>query len=375
MSVETSKGATLSIQTTLQKSILDFLQKAMKKGVFDAVLIPMSVPAQDSYAYVLIKDHSLLKDAMPFPPVMPVQGAKAVSSVTRLGNGTLNIAAVMRPCEIRATIELAKLEQTNLEHITLISTDCFGVMPLSDFITNPQKAQEIFENDTKKQERSRMRPVCQICDNSSMVADDLHIGTHGAKQNAFFIIPNSQKGKNALDTLDISLTTNMEPWQAKVKEHTKKQQDKRKDAHKKLKAQIGGYDNLPDTFSQCINCHNCMRVCPICHCRLCYFDSDKVKHPSEEYLQAAKSKGSIRFLPDTMLFHMGRMMHMSLSCVSCGCCEDACPVSIPVAQVFSMIADETQGIFKYVAGRTIDEPLPLKTYEEDELHEVEDYHD
>jgi len=63
---------------------------------------------------------------------------------------------------------------------------------------------------------------------------------------------------------------------------------------------------------------------------------------------------------------------MSVSCVSCGSCEDACPMSIPVAQIFSMTADETQGIFDYVAGRNIDEPIPLKTYEEDELHEVED---
>ena len=118
-----------------------------------------------------------------------------------------------------------------------------------------------------------------------------------------------------------------------------------------------------------------MRVCPICYCRLCYFDSDKVKHPPEDYLGRAESKGSIRFLPDTTLFQMGRMMHMSLSCVSCGACEDACPMSIPVAQIFSMIADETQGLFDYVAGRSLEEPLPLKTYEEDEFHEVEDAHD
>ena len=66
---------------------------------------------------------------------------------------------------------------------------------------------------------------------------------------------------------------------------------------------------------------------------------------------------------------------MSLSCVSCGACEDACPVSIPVAQVFCMIGDETQGLFEYVSGRDITETLPLKTYEEEELSEVEDAHD
>jgi formate dehydrogenase subunit beta len=369
------KGAVLSIKTTIQDSIRHLLKKGMDQGVFDAVLIPMRVPAGDSFSYVLIKDKSLLNDAVPLPPAMSVQGAKAVSSVTRLGTGSMKIAAVMRPCEIRATIELIKLDQVHGENMTLISIDCPGVMPILDFIHEPEKAIKLFENAAKDWDNTIMRPVCQICDKSSMMAGDLHIGTLGTKKDAFFIISNSQKGKDALEKLNIPLNGNIDSWQIKVKENAEEKQKKRKKTHRELKTQIGHLDNLLDTFSQCINCHNCMRVCPVCYCRLCYFDSDKVKHPSEEYLQRAKEKGSIRFLPDTTLFHMGRMMHMSLSCVSCGSCEDACPMSIPVAQIFSMVADETQGLFEYVAGRSSDEPLPLKTYEEDELHEVEDAHD
>jgi formate dehydrogenase subunit beta len=208
-----------------------------------------------------------------------------------------------------------------------------------------------------------------------MIAGDLHIGTLGTKKDTFFIISSSQKGDDILDKLGITTKDNIDTWKIKVKEKVEEKQKKRKKKHQDLKSQIGGLDNLIESFSQCINCHNCMRVCPICYCRLCYFDSDKVKHTSTDYLQRAKNKGSIRFLPDTALFQMGRMMHMSLSCVSCGSCEDACPMSIPVAQIFSMIADETQGLFEYVAGRSLEEPLPLKTYEEDELHQVEDAHE
>jgi formate dehydrogenase subunit beta len=369
------KGAVLSIKTTIQDSIRNLLKKGMDQGVFDAVLIPMRVPAGDSFSYVLIKDKSLLNNAVALPPIMSVQGAKAVSSVTRLGNGTMKIAAVMRPCEIRATIELTKLDQVHVENMTLISIDCPGVMPILDFIREPEKAIKLFENATKSWDDTIMRPVCQICDKSSMIAGDLHIGTLGTKKDAFFIISNSKKGKDTLEKLDIPLNGNIDSWQIKVKENAEEKQKKRKKTHKDLKTKIGHLDNLLDTFSQCINCHNCMRVCPVCYCRLCYFDSDKVKHPSGEYLRRAKEKGSIRFLPDTTLFHMGRMMHMSLSCVSCGSCEDACPMSIPVAQIFSMVADETQGLFDYVAGRSSGEPLPLKTYKKDELHEVEDAHD
>ena len=369
------KGASISAKPNTKEGILDFLTKAMDKEVFDAVLIPMRVPAGDSFVYVLIKDKSLLKDATPLPSIMSVQGAKAVSSVTRLGKGNLKIAAVMRPCEIRATIELSKLGQTDLENITLISMDCPGVLPVSDFLNDPEKNIKLFNESVQKWDDKTMRPVCQICDKSSMVSGDIHIGTLGAKKDTFFIISNSQKGNDVLEELGVDLKENIDSWQAKVRSISEEKLKKRKKAHKDLKSEIGGIDNLVDTFSQCINCHNCMSVCPICYCRLCYFDSDKVKHPSEDYLQSAESKGSIRFLPDTTLFQMGRMMHMSLSCVSCGACEDACPMSIPVAQIFSMIADETQGLFDYVSGRNLDEPIPLVAYKEEELHEMEDAND
>jgi formate dehydrogenase subunit beta len=353
----------------------ELLMQGMDKGVFDAVLIPMKVPAGDSYVYVLIKEKALVKDADPLPPVMSVQGGKAVLSITRLGKGNLKIAAVMRPCEVRATNELEKNEQVNLENITLISMDCPGVLPLQEFTQNPKEAGALFKQAEKKHDDTNMRPVCQICDNSSLVAGDLHIGTLGASKDAMFIIAHSDKGQAVLQTLKIPSKGSLDPWKKQVQEKKEKKTKQRSTTHKELKKHIGGLDHLIDTFSRCLNCHNCMRACPICFCRLCYFDSEKIKNEREDYMQQAQEKGNLRFPPDTTLFHVGRMTHMSVSCVSCGSCEDACPVSLPVAQVFSMIADETQGLFDYVAGRDREEPLPMKTFKEDELHEMEDAHD
>ena len=46
-------------------------------------------------------------------------------------------------------------------------------------------------------------------------------------------------------------------------------------------------------------------------------------------------------------------------------------MSIPIAQVFSLVADQAQAVFDYEAGRSREEPLPLVTYQTDELHEFE----
>jgi len=301
---------------------------------------------------------------------MPVQGARAISRLTRFGKGDMRIAAIMRPCEIRATIELLKLEQVDLGNVTLIGMDCPGALPLSDFIRDPEGGQETFKGSSRSWDSGAMREVCKVCEHSSMMAGDLHIGTLGADENTFFLIPNTKRGEDLLDTLGHSFEDSMDIWQTKVNEVSSSRKKARSEKKEQLMSAALGPDGLLETFSRCINCHNCMRVCPICYCQLCYFDSDNVKHTPQDYLQRAESSGSLRCPPDTVLFHMGRMMHMSLSCVSCGTCEDACPMSIPVAQIFSMVGDETQALFDYVPGSDRSEPLPLSTFKEEELKEV-----
>ena len=278
----------------------------------------------------------------------------------------------MRPCEISATIELAKLEQVDLTNMVLISVDCPGVLPMSDYLATPEKGMEIYNTAVQELDDNPMRTTCQICDKFGSAVGDLHIGVFGAEQGKILIIPTSPTGKDTLTGLDLVTDKPVNDWQVKVNELTQKKQGKRGQIYQDLSSKVTGIDNLLDVFSQCINCHNCLRVCPICYCQQCYFDSENIKHPPEDYLNRAKKSGSIRFPPDILLYHVGRMMHMSYSCVSCGCCEDACPVSIPVAQIYSMIGQKTQDLFNYIPGQELQAPRPLTTYKKEELQDVED---
>jgi len=95
-----------------------------------------------------------------------------------------------------------------------------------------------------------------------------------------------------------------------------------------------------------------------------------MNHPPEYYLTAAHRKGAVRLLSDTLLFHMTRLNHMGLSCVSCGMCTSACPADIPVGAVFSAIGEQVQTTFEYHPGRDVGEPLPLITFQPNEWTEV-----
>jgi len=366
-----NKGAILPAEDGVESAVIGWLKEALSKKVFDALLIPVEVPAGDSFAYLLLQNPALLENASPLPPVMPVQGAKAISRLTMRGNGSKRVAAIVRPCEARAAIELTKLEQAHLDNLWLITVDCPGVLPLSDYLEDPVAGAARFAEASQRWDRAPMRPVCQICHHFSMPASDLHIGTLGSAEGTVFVIPGSPKGERVMENLGMPLDAALDDWAARVKEMEEVQRERRRQAHTDLKAGIAGPDGLLDVFSSCINCHNCQRVCPVCYCRQCYFESAALKLPPENYLARAGRKGALRFPPDTLLFHIGRASHMVLSCVSCGTCEDACPMSIPVAQVFSLLADRAQETFGYVAGRSLEDPLPLVAYEMDELHQVE----
>ena len=360
------KGAVISIKDNIKETILRIFKGALEKKIFDAVLIPVKVPAGDSYTWILIEDVSLFKDAVPIAPIMPVQGANALSSLTRKGKGNLKIAAIMRPCEIRAAIELAKLEQINLENVSLFSFDCPGALSLSDYVQDPQKGEEVFESffTKNKWNEESIKPICKMCDNFSLPNYDLHFGILGTEKNDLLLIPNSIKGEGVLNEMGIAFKNDLSGWKKKVDEIKKEKEKTKKETYHTIQPMVEGLDNLVQTFA------NCMSVCPICYCRQCYFDSEVSKFTSDNYMLRAEKRGGLRFPTDIILFQSGRMSHMSLSCVSCGMCEDVCPASIPVAQIFSFVANETQKAFEYQPGRNLGEPLPLKEYKEEELQEL-----
>ena len=85
------------------------LRALVENKVVDAVLVPLATPDRRNLVPTLVHDPAQLERADPIAPVMPIQSARIVSQLTFTGPGE-RLAVVLKPCEWRATVELAKLQ-------------------------------------------------------------------------------------------------------------------------------------------------------------------------------------------------------------------------------------------------------------------------
>ena len=362
MSDSNSKGRKLEGQDA-RSSIRTFVRESLAKGDIDAVLMPVEVPAGDSYAWILMNDAEIVDKANPIAPVMPVQGAKALKALTRKGEGSIKVLALMRPCEIKGSIELAKLNQVHLDNVILASYDCPGAVSLKDYTEDPEDSEKKFDAMLGEEDRiaSGVKRVCTVCTDFSFVDSDIHFGRYGTGGDTI-AISRSEKGADFLGETDADISA----WRGRVEEMTNEAQEVRNASAAEIGSMVQGLEGMVTTFANCIGCHNCQSACPICYCRQCYYDSEVAVPEPDSVHDKAGIRGGISFPRDRVLFHTGRMAHMTLSCVSCGQCTDACPVFIPVASVFSYMADQVQTVFEYRAGVNDGIAVPLRRFQEDE---------
>ncbi len=347
-----------------------FLASLLESGAVDALMCPKFL-SEGKVAHALIPRNGSREGLAPLFPFMPANGGRVVSRFTTEDPVDRPVAVVLRPCEIRALVELVKLEQAHLENLYIIGLECGGVYPMEKMTKEKGETHgEAYLDALRKgQVPQGVREVCRACDLFQPTGADVVISIIGRdKPQVAFL---TEKGlelasKIGLETQEGEVFTPQSQalLEAKAANKTKLLES--------MKERIKGYQGLLEVFGKCIGCHNCSKVCPICYCKDCFFESATFDYEPLSYTQRVDKKGALRVPMDTILFHLGRMTHMATSCVACGMCEDACPMGIPVAQVFKTVGADVQELFEYLPGRSLQEELPLTTYRPVEFTEVEE---
>jgi len=351
-----------------------FLTSLLQKKLVDALLVPLELSTGDNVVPTIVSDPDRLQAANPLAPVMPVNSARPVSTITAVSPSPNKLGVVLRPCELRALIELVKLKQASLENLLLIGVDCLGTYSVNDygkFVQETAFPVNDFLNKFKEgKEDPLLRKSCQVCEYPIPMSADLVIGLVGMDFNTGILLQaNTAEGERIIEELGLE-EGNVEGREAAISKLVSQRIERREQLLKQVQGDVQGMQNLMATLAPCINCHNCKTACPLCYCKECFFDSPVFEFEAEKYLGWAQRKGALRMPTDTLLFHLTRLNHMVISCVGCGLCTEACPNDIPVFDVFRLVGYQVQKTFDYVPGRSLDEELPLTTFREAELTDI-----
>ena len=360
-------------------TLREFLQSVLEQDEISAILAPQRLPMKNVVMPVLITDPEQLNRADPLAPYFPLNAARLVTRLTRKPSGG-KVAVVLRSCEIRAFIELVKLNQGQTDDIIIIGTDCLGAYSNTDYLKKAGDDPDAFtrrfcENALNSPNESvddaELIPACRACEHPIPDGADLLIGLLGIDTSKQLLVrAQTLAGEELLVKLDLPTFEEPDARQKVVDALIKKRIDYRDRMFAATHEATDSLEKMTTYLAGCINCYNCRIACPVCYCKECVFVTDVFYHEPFQYLQWARNKGALKMPTDTVFYHLTRLAHISTACVGCGQCTNACPNDIPVMELFRMVSHRTQQAFDYEAGRNIEEEPPLSVFREDEFKDI-----
>jgi formate dehydrogenase subunit beta len=371
--------------------VTSLLKHALESGRVDAVVAVMARNG-DRYDGIPV----LINDAK---EVVKTAGALHCTSpnIARFlkeyldGASSLKIAVVVKPCDAKAIIELAKRNQINLDNLLLIGLNCTGTLPPAkakkmmeeEFGVDPAEvvAEDIEDNkltirlkDGTEKEKDLAdleqkgygrRDNCRRCETNIPVMADIACGKWGAEdKNTSFIEVCSEKGSDFIDAASQAGAINVEQPSAEAVETRKKKDEAARDlANKYQEEDFSSLEQMTADerfnywfgwFNRCIKCYGCRDACPICYCKDCFLEADRGFIPPGE-------------IPPDIMFPMVRVTHVMDSCVNCGQCQDACTMELPLSRLIFMLSKKLGHIFNYEPGADVSQLPPLRTVTDEEL--------
>jgi formate dehydrogenase subunit beta len=353
--------------------------RLLESGAVDAILVAKQQGKDRMILPTLVSDPALLEGADPLAPAFALNAARMLSRLTRRPSGKM-LAAMLRPCEIRAFIELVKLNQASTENLVIIGSDCLGAFPNSDYFAYMEEngghatgrfIRSVLSDQGEAADAEKLSAACRTCTRPVPEGADLAVRLFGVDVGSRIQVHGQTPRGEKLLAQSGLLPAEPAPGRAAALAALLSRRTAAFDA---LRSTVGSAASTLETlsayFSRCINCYNCRVACPVCYCRECVFATDVFDHEPLQYFKWARRKGEVKMPTDTLFYHLTRMAHMSASCVGCGQCSNACPSGIAVMELFSTVAADTQEAFRYVPGRSVEEAAPLSEFKEKEFEDV-----
>ncbi len=283
-------------------------------------------------------------------PYFDVNGALYLR---RLFSKEAKVLVMLRPCEIRAYVELTKLTQVERESVIAVSIDCFGAIPSKEAEPLPADPAVL---QSSLAASGKLRYACKHCREPRGVVGD--VGVRVDKEGKLWVQALTPQGESFVSSIEGD--------------------DEEMPDQFLVPAGSDGasfetdMEQFSKDFEKCIMCMNCRDMCPVCYCIDCVFQGDEYVPKGDAFINKMLRLGQSSLPLGKELFHFIRMYHVSQTCVACGACEEACPQRILLTKYMKGTSERLQKLFSYMSGRSFDEIIPYLTFLEDELKDAED---
>jgi formate dehydrogenase subunit beta len=290
-------------------AVRDLLWRLMELDIVHGLLVPLQTHPNEAPAPTLIKNRERLEKATPLAPLTTLNSAKIVALLLPQ-ESQKHLAAVMRPCEVRALFELSRQGQVILDDLITVGVDCV----------------ESQAQDSSGGRAHHLGRACQICEQPTCDRTDITIGLLGQDLDHSVLVYADDELAARIGLYDdgvgrpateAQLVSRQEALDRLVAGRRQVRQRLLDEMQRKT-AELG---DLLALFSTCTLCGECQEACPLTP--LCALDLDAYEDNTPAYV-AARFKD---------------LVQRAEWCTGCGMCEAVCHMGIPLTLLMQMIVE------------------------------------
>jgi formate dehydrogenase (coenzyme F420) beta subunit len=283
----------------------------------------------------------------PFRPVMTVSTARLVPAALGAHPGK-RLGVLVRPCEMRALVEMVKHGGVSLDGLLTVCIDCLATLPVAEFRREADRRGSEARMSTEAVRFARQggiapyrfRAACQMCVSPAAAGADVNVAVLGLPVREYVVVTAGDRPAAARLPL-ARLCDDEAPGAAVAARETvlARAAARRVRARARNATSVG--DRLPadvegvaEMLDRCPDCGACLDECPIC-----------AVHPVTRASDRTYARRDVAAL--------------LTSCDGCGMCEQVCPQLYPLATIFGGVRDRINAAADYHPGRSVREPLPV----------------